>query len=107
MLPTMKNLKKFKAKIFKALSDPIRLKILEYLRNGEKCVCEIIPYVGASQPIVSRHLAILKRCGLVKDRQEGNKRFYFVTNPAIFKVIDDVNDELLDALVKHVIEQIA
>ncbi|MEM3359588.1 MAG: metalloregulator ArsR/SmtB family transcription factor [Candidatus Bathyarchaeia archaeon] len=106
MHPAMKNLR-FKAKMFKALSDPVRLEILEYLRSGEKCVCEIVPHVGISQPVVSRHLAILKRCGLVKDRQKGNRRLYSVTNPAIFRVIDAVNDELLDALVRYVVEQIA
>ncbi|MEM3530308.1 MAG: metalloregulator ArsR/SmtB family transcription factor [Nitrososphaerales archaeon] len=102
----MKNLR-FKAKMFKALSDPVRFEILEYLRSGEKCVCEIVPHVGISQPVVSRHLAILKRCGLVKDRQKGNRRLYSVTNPGLFRVIDAVNDELLDALVRHVVEQIA
>ncbi len=93
--------------MFKALSDPVRFEILEYLRSGEKCVCEIVPHVGISQPVVSRHLAILKRCGLVKDRQKGNRRLYSVTNPGLFRVIDAVNDELLDALVRHVVEQIA
>jgi len=101
------KLTKIRAKIFKALADPVRLKIIEFLRNGEKCVCEIVPHVGISQPLVSRHLAILKRSGLVKCRKEGNRRLYSVTNPAIFKVIDAVNGELLDVLVKHVIEQIA
>jgi ArsR family transcriptional regulator len=102
----MKNMEKLKAKVFNALADPIRLKILECLRNSERCVCEIIPYVGISQPLVSRHLAILKRCGLVKDRKEGNRRFYSVTNPAIFKVIDAIDVDFVNALVKHVIEQI-
>lgn len=102
----MKNLR-FKAKIFKALSDPVRLEILEYLRSGEKCVCEIVPHVGISQPLVSRHLTILKGCGLVKDRQKGNRRLYSVTNLAIFRIIDAVNDELFNALVRHVVEQIA
>jgi len=105
MHPAMKNLE-LKAKVFKALSDPVRLKILEHLRSGEKCVCEIVLYVGISQPLVSRHLAILKMCGLVKDRQMGNRRLYSVTDPAIFKVMDAVNDDLLGALVKHVVEQI-
>ncbi|MCS7123898.1 MAG: metalloregulator ArsR/SmtB family transcription factor [Candidatus Bathyarchaeota archaeon] len=103
----MKNLDKFRAKIFNALADPVRLRILEFLRCGERCVCEIVPYVGVAQPLVSRHLAILKRCGLVKDRREGNKRFYSVGNPAIFKVIDAVDASFMDALVKHVVEQIA
>jgi DNA-binding transcriptional ArsR family regulator len=102
----MKNMEKFRAKVFSALADPVRLKILDCLRNGERCVCEIIPYVGIPQPLVSRHLAILKRCGLVRDRREKNRRFYSVTNPAIFKVIDAVDADFMDALVKHVVEQI-
>jgi DNA-binding transcriptional ArsR family regulator len=61
---------------------------------------------GLPQPLVSRHLAILKRYGLVKDRREGNRSFYFVTNPAIFKVIDAVDADFMDALVRHVVEQI-
>jgi ArsR family transcriptional regulator len=97
---------KFRSKIFRSLSDPVRLEILEYLRDGEKCVCEIISHVGIAQPLVSRHLAILKRCGLVRDRRKGNRRFYSITNPAIFKVIDTVDINFVDALVKHVVEQI-
>jgi ArsR family transcriptional regulator len=58
--PTIENLNMFRAKVFNALADPVRLKILEYLRSGEKCVCQIVPYVGIAQPLVSRHLAILK-----------------------------------------------
>lgn len=102
----MKNLNKFRAKIFDALADPVRLKILEYLRGGERCVCEIVPYVGIAQPLVSRHLSILKKCGLVRDKKEGNRRFYSVTNPAVFKVIDAVDVNFADALVKQVVEQI-
>jgi ArsR family transcriptional regulator len=106
MHPTMKNMEKFRAKVFDALGDPVRLKILECLRDGEKCVCEIIPYMGVPQPLVSRHLAILKRCGLVRARKERNRRLYSVTNPAVFKVIDAVDAGFVDALVRHVVEQI-
>jgi ArsR family transcriptional regulator len=101
-----KSINKFKAKIFNALSDPVRLEILECLRDGERCVCEIIPHVGVAQPIVSRHLAILKSCGLVRHRKEGNRRFYSVTDSAIFQVIDVVTADLVNALSKHVVEQI-
>ncbi|MBS7646341.1 winged helix-turn-helix transcriptional regulator [Candidatus Bathyarchaeota archaeon] len=103
----MKNIDKFRARVFNALADPVRLKILEFLRSGERCVCEIVPYVGIAQPLVSRHLAILKRCGLVRDRKEGNKRFYSVTSPTVFRVIDAVDTSFVDALMKHVVEQIA
>jgi len=102
-----KNKNIFKAKVFNALSDPIRLEILEFLRDGEKCVCEIVPHVGIIQPLVSRHLKILKDCGLVKHRKDGNRRLYSVTDPAIFKIIDSVTVNLMNILSKRIIEQIA
>jgi len=106
MQPKRKNQNKFKAKVFKALSDPVRLGIVEYLSEGEKCVCEIVPYVGIAQPLVSRHLKILKSCGLVKERKDGNRRLYSVTDPRVFDLIDVVTPELTEFLSKRVIEQI-
>jgi len=98
---------RFKAKIFNALSDPVRLEIIEYLRGGERCVCEIIPQVGLIQPVVSRHLKILKDCGLVRYRKAGNKRLYSITEPRIFEMVDCLTSELIDVLSKRMIEQIA
>jgi DNA-binding transcriptional ArsR family regulator len=102
----MKNRNKFKAKIFNALSDPDRLEILEFLRDGEKCVCEIVPHVGIIQPLVSRHLKILKDCGIVKYRKDGNRRLYSVTDPVMFRIVDSASTDLVDTLSKRVIEQI-
>ena len=101
---TSKN--KFKAKIFKALSDPVRLDILDFLRNGEKCVCEIIPHVKLIQPVVSRHLKILKDCGILIDRKDGNKRLYSITDQHIFQVIDGVTPELVNSFTAKMLEQI-
>jgi len=98
---------RFKAKIFNSLSDPVRLEIIEFLRGGEKCVCEIVPYVDLIQPVVSRHLKILKDCGLLRHRKEGNRRLYSVADPRIFEIIDAVGSDLVDALTKRIIEQIA
>ncbi|MEM0100788.1 MAG: metalloregulator ArsR/SmtB family transcription factor [Candidatus Methanomethyliaceae archaeon] len=95
-----------KAKIFKALADPIRLQILELLRSGEKCVCEIISHINFPQPVISRHLKILKNCGIVKDRHLGNKRLYSITDYSIFNVIDAIDEKLINSLTKHVIEAI-
>jgi len=103
----MKNRNRFKAKVFNALSDPVRLEILEFLRGGERCVCEIVPHVGTIQPLVSRHLKILKDCGLVKHRKDGNRRLYSITDPVIFKIIDSVTVDLMGVLSKRIIEQIA
>jgi ArsR family transcriptional regulator len=100
------DLTRFRAKIFKALSDPFRLRIIEFLRDGEKCVCEIVSYLGIIQPVVSRHLKILKDCGLVKVRKDGNRRFYSVTDPRIFEAIDRLNLELVDVFSKRIIKQI-
>jgi len=106
MHPKRNNQNKLKAKIFNALSDPTRLEMIEFLREGEKCVCEIIPHVNLIQPLVSRHLKILKDCGLVKDRKDGNRRLYSVTDPRIFRVVDAVTPELIDALSNRIMEQI-
>jgi len=100
------NKNRFKAKVFKALSDPVRLDILEFLRDGEKCVCEIIPHVPLIQPVVSRHLRILKECGLVRDRKDGNRRLSSITDPQIFRTIDGVTPEFVATLANEVFEQI-
>jgi ArsR family transcriptional regulator len=97
---------KFKAKIFKALSDPVRLDILNFLRDEEKCVCKIIPHVNLIQPTVSRHLKILKDCGIVKYRKDGNRRLYSITDPQIFKIIDGITPEMVSALTTKMLEHI-
>ncbi|MDH5483283.1 MAG: metalloregulator ArsR/SmtB family transcription factor [Candidatus Bathyarchaeota archaeon] len=100
-----KDVAKFKARVFKALGDPIRLQIMLFLREGEKCVCEIVPRAKIAQPLVSRHLKILKDCGLVNDRKDGNRRLYSVADPRMFAVIDAVTSELVDAIATHMITQ--
>jgi ArsR family transcriptional regulator len=95
---------RLKARIFSALSDPTRLEILEFLRTNEKCVCEIIPYVGLIQPVVSRHLKILKDVGIVRCRKDGTRRTYSVVDNGIFNVIDSLTPELASTLTKEAIE---
>jgi ArsR family transcriptional regulator len=57
--------------IFAALSDRTRLRLLNLLREGETCVCDLVEGVRAPQPTVSRHLAVLRRSGLVQVRKDG------------------------------------
>lgn len=106
MPPKSDNKNKFKAKIFKALSDPIRLDILEFLRDGEKCVCEIIPLAKLIQPVVSRHLKILKECGIVRYRKDGNRRLYSITDQRIFKIIDEITPELVTTFSAKMLEHL-
>jgi ArsR family transcriptional regulator len=105
MTPKNEKENQFRTKIFKALSDPIRLKILNFLRDGEKCVCEIIPHVALIQPVVSHHLKILKNTGLVKDRKDGNRRLYSVTEPQIFEIIDGVTPVLIKKYKERILEK--
>ena len=100
------NLSRFRAKIFNALSDPVRLEIAEFLRDGEKCVCVITPHLKLIQPVVSRHLKILKDAGLVKRRKKGTWHMYSITNPEVYDAIDSLTPELLAVLKQRIIEQI-
>jgi DNA-binding transcriptional ArsR family regulator len=74
--------------IFKALADPTRLKILECIKDEEKCICEVIPYTSKSQPNVSLHLKVLKQAGLVNERKDGTKIMLSIADKNIFKLID-------------------
>jgi ArsR family transcriptional regulator len=76
--------------IFKALADPTRLKILECIKNGEKCICEIIPFTGKSQPNVSQHLKVMKHAGIIKERKDGTRIMIKVSDNNIFNIIDQV-----------------
>jgi len=71
---------KRQSRLFKALSDTTRLKILKLLDIREMCVCEIMVALGLTQPTTSHHLRILEAVGLVKDRREGKWVFYSLKN---------------------------
>ena len=106
-MPSKTNsLTRFRAKIFNALSEPIRLEIIKFLRDGEKCVCEITPHLKLAQPVVSRQLKILKDAGLVKRRKKGTWHMYSIAQPEVCDVIDGVTPELVTSLKQRIIEQI-
>jgi ArsR family transcriptional regulator len=67
------------AALFKAASEPIRLRILALLAHGELCVCHLHALLDAPQPTVSRHLAILRHAGLVSARRDGSWVHYSLT----------------------------
>lgn len=64
------------AKIFKALTDQSRLKIIDLLSCGEKCACEILEYFDFTQPTLSHHMKVLSDCGLIEVRKEGLWNYY-------------------------------
>ncbi len=72
---------RLKAEVFKAMGHPLRLGIIEFLREGEKCVCEIVDHTGTGMSNISKHLSVLKKVGLVNDRRDGLKIMYSLTMP--------------------------
>jgi ArsR family transcriptional regulator len=80
-LPTASNLDG-SVNLLKALADPIRLRLLNLLATGEICVCHLHEALELPQPTVSRHLAYLRKRGLVVGRKEGLWVYYRLAKPA-------------------------
>jgi len=71
------------ARLFHALSDATRLGILERLRDGERCVCDLMDSLDAAQSRLSFHLKVLKEAGLVSDRRDGRWVYYTLSQGAL------------------------
>ena len=80
-------------KLFRAFADRTRLRLLNLLRQGEACVGDLVTIIDAPQPTVSRHLASLRRAGLVEVEREGNWCFYQLAEPS-----NQFHERLLDCL---------
>ena len=68
---------------FKALSDERRLRIVDRLRSGERCVCELTDAIGGGQSLLSFHLKTLKGAGLITDRRDGRWVYYALDGDAL------------------------
>ncbi len=75
------------AKFFRALGDPSRLRLLEFLLDGEQSVSDCVVHVGLSQGRISTHLACLADCGYVHARREGRWCYYRVTDPRVAELV--------------------
>ena len=67
--------------LFRALADPTRLRLLNLIGNREICVCYFVEILGMSQPKISRHLAYLRRAGIVASRRDGKWMHYRLSMP--------------------------
>lgn len=84
-----------KAKLFRGLADTSRLRVMESLKSGPKCVSEIVKATNLSQPNVSSHLACLYECGLVEREQRGRLVFYWIADPRIERLLSCADDLLV------------
>lgn len=78
----------------KVLAEPMRLRLLNTLRDGEKSVTELVEATGAGQANVSKHLGLLYRNRMVSRRKEGLNVYYRIADPTIFELCDLVCDGL-------------
>ena len=82
------RLQQFKAELFKALGHPVRIRILEHLRTGERTVSELQALLEIESSTVSQQLALLRSRSIVVGRKQGNSVYYTVTDPLIFELLD-------------------
>jgi len=73
------------------LAQPTRLKILECLKNGERCICDIIPAIDGEQSNISRHISLMQKNHLVTTQKDGVRVMVKVKDPEIFNILDRVS----------------
>ena len=99
-LKMVERLASFKADFFKALANPLRIRILDQLREEELTVSEITERLGVEMPNVSQQLAVLKSKQLVAGRKQGNNIYYSCVDPTVFSLLDVAkeifNNHLID-----------
>ncbi len=71
------------AEIIKAMAHPLRIAIVEFLKDGPQCVCDIAEFVGSERSNVSRHLSVMVSAGVLEYRKEGLKVIYKLKTPCI------------------------
>jgi len=94
------RLYEMKAEVIKALAHPLRLAIVDCLKDGEVCVCDIAERVSAERSNVSRHLALMVKAGVLKNRKEGLSMLYSLRTPCIvnfFSCVESVLREQLES----------
>jgi len=83
-----------KAEVLKTLAQPTRLKILECLRSGERCICDIVPAIDGEQSNISRHISLMQKNHLVTTRKDGVRVMVKVRDPEVFEILNKVSSIL-------------
>ncbi|HUT31456.1 MAG TPA: metalloregulator ArsR/SmtB family transcription factor [Sedimentisphaerales bacterium] len=75
------------AELLKAVGHPVRLRIVELLEGGEKCVGDIVKAIGGKQAVTSQHLNLMKDKGVLSSRRDGAKVYYRIENRNVIKLL--------------------
>lgn len=87
-LPLTEEMVDAMAQRFRLLGEPVRLRLLQLLEQGERNVNDITAALGGNQPNISRHLAALHEGGLVSRRRDGTSVFYSIADPVVFQLCE-------------------
>ena len=91
-----------RARVMKALASPVRLKIVDELSRGERCMCEFQPLFKMNKSTLSRHVAALKNVGIVAERRDGVRCYLRLSTPCIMKIFDCVMGVVRAEAKRHV-----
>jgi DNA-binding transcriptional ArsR family regulator len=80
------------AEIAKAIAQPYRIAIVDFLKDGEQCVCDIAVHIGAERSNVSRHLSVMVSAGILEFRKEGLKVMYSLKTPCILDFFECITN---------------
>jgi len=85
------------AELLAVLAQPTRLKILYFLKDGEKCACEINPRMREDASVISRHLVKMREAGILDSRKEGVSIYYWIKEPRVFAILQTADEMLKTA----------
>ena len=86
------------ARVCKTMAHPLRLALLNALRDGERSVSDLAEAIGAPQPLVSQHLAVLRNQGLLHNRRNGTEVYYSIAYPKMIQACDLLREVLFEHL---------
>lgn len=89
------------AAIAKAIAHPVRMAVLEYLKPGEQCVCDIAEAVGTERTNLSKHLSVMTAAGVLASRKDGLKVMYRVKTPCLLGFMDCIKECLIEQAEEH------
>ena len=96
--PITEELAELVARRFRVLAEPMRIRLLDHLRDGEATVGELSDTLSASQQNVSKHLAVLADAGMLGRRKDGNRVYYRIVDESVFALCEQVCGSLQQQL---------
>lgn len=89
------------ATIAKAMAHPVRVAVLEFVKDGEQCVCDIAEVVGTERSNLSKHLSIMVNAGVLISRKDGLKVMYSIKTPCVVKFLDCLKECLKEQMTEQ------